>query len=108
MSKSLFDDRAKVVVGGNYSTDTNADENFSQNLISDISVEYALNKNGTMLVRVFRHKGTQSVLEGEITQTGAGFVYRRPMRSLKDIFRFTRRSRPKTVQTNDTTTNVTK
>lgn len=108
VSKSLFDDRAKVVVGGNYSTDTNADENFSQNLISDISVEYALNKNGTMLVRVFRHKGTQSVLEGEITQTGAGFVYRRPMRSLKDIFRFTRRSRPKTVQTNDTTTNVTK
>ena len=36
VSKSLFNDRFKIVVGGNYSTDANADENFSQNLINDI------------------------------------------------------------------------
>ena len=86
VSKSLFNDRVKIVVGGNYSTDANADENFSQNLINDISFEYFLNKTKTMYLRVFRHTGYESILEGEITQTGVGFVYRRKLRRLGDMF----------------------
>lgn len=88
VSKSLFDDRFKIVVGGNYSTDANADENFSQNLINDISFEYYLNKGHTMYIKIFRHTGYESILEGEITQTGVGFVYRRKLNNLKDMFRF--------------------
>lgn len=86
VSKSLFNDRFKIVVGGNYNTDANADENFSQNLISDISFEYFLNKTRTMYVRLFRHTGYESILEGEVTQTGVGFVYRRKLRRLGDMF----------------------
>lgn len=86
VSKSLFDDRFKIVVGGNYSTDANADENFSQNLINDISFEYFLNKTRTMYLRLFRHTGYESILEGEITQTGVGFVYRRKLDRVGDMF----------------------
>ena len=86
VSKSLFNDRFKIIVGGNYSTDADADENFSQNLINDISFEYMLNKNGSMYVRIFRHTGFESILEGEVTQTGFGFVLKRKLRSLRDIF----------------------
>ena len=86
VSKSLFNDRFKIVVGGNYSTDANADENFSQNLINDISFEYFLNAQRTMYLRLFRHTGYESILEGEITQTGVGFVYRRKLRRLGDMF----------------------
>lgn len=86
VSKSLFDDRFKIVVGGNYSTDANVDENFSQNLINDISFEYFLNKGRTIYVRLFRHTGYESILEGEITQTGVGFVYRRKLRRVGDMF----------------------
>lgn len=86
VSKSLFNDRFKIVVGGNYSTDANADENFSQNLINDISFEYFLNKQRTMYLRLFRHTGYESILEGEITQTGVGFVYRRKLSRLGDMF----------------------
>lgn len=88
VSKTLFNDRFKIVVGGNYSTDADADENFSQNLINDISFEYMLNRSGTMYVRLFRHVGFESILEGEITQTGAGFVLKRKINSLRDLFRF--------------------
>ncbi|MDE6488447.1 MAG: translocation/assembly module TamB, partial [Paramuribaculum sp.] len=88
VSKSLFDDRFKIVIGGNYSTDANADENFSQNLINDISFEYMLNRSGSMFVRLFRHVGYESILEGEITQTGVGFVMKRKLNSLRDLFRF--------------------
>lgn len=90
VSKSLFDDRFKIVVGGNYTTDADADENFSQNLISDISFEYLLNKQGTRYIRLFRHTGYESILEGEITQTGVGFVYKKKLRTLRDLFNWLR------------------
>lgn len=86
VSKSLFDDRFKIVVGGNYSTDANTDENFAQNLINDISFEYMLNRSGTMYIRLFRHTGYESILEGEITQTGVGFVLKRKLNSLWELF----------------------
>jgi hypothetical protein len=86
VSKSLFDDRFKIVVGGNYTTDADADENFAQNLIADISFEYLLNPEGTMYVKIFRHTGYESILEGEITQTGVGFVYKKKIQSLADLF----------------------
>ena len=73
VSKSLFNDRFKIVVGGNYSTDADADE-------------YFLNRTRSMYVRLFRHTGYESILEGEITQTGVGFVYRRKLQHLGDMF----------------------
>lgn len=86
VSKSLFNDRFKIVVGGNYSTDADSDENFSQNLINDISFEYMLNASGSMYVKIFRHTGFESILEGEITQTGVGFVLKKKLNTLWELF----------------------
>jgi len=94
VSKSLMNDRIKIIVGGNYNMDADNDENLQQNLINDISFEYLLNQSGTMVIRIFRHTGFESILEGEVTQTGVGFVYKRKLGSLRDIFR---RSRKKPV-----------
>lgn len=93
VSKSLFDNRFKIIVGGNYSTDAQADENFAQNLISDISFEYSLKQstNYNMYLRLFRHTGYESILEGEVTETGVGFVMRRKLSNLRSLFRFGRR-----------------
>ena len=103
VSKNLFNDRFKISVGGNYSTDANAEENFSQNLINDISFEYFLNATHTMYLRLFRHTGYESILEGEITQTGVGFVYRRKIRRLIDMFRpWKRRSTAAATETAET------
>jgi hypothetical protein len=90
MSKSLFDNRFKISVGGNYSTDASADENFSENLISDISFEYILKQTSdvTMYARLFRHTGYESILEGEITETGVGFVMKRRLADLRHLFRW--------------------
>lgn len=88
LSKSLFNDRFKVVVGGEYSTEASSEENFSNNLVNDISFEYDLNAAGTRYFRLFRHTGFESVLEGEVTETGVGYVFKRKINSLRDIFRF--------------------
>jgi hypothetical protein len=92
VSKSLFNDRFKVVVGGNYTnSSTNTDDNIAESLVSDVSMEYSLNSSGTMIVKIFRHTGYESILEGEITQTGVGFEYRRKIRRIGDMFRWRRR-----------------
>lgn len=95
VSKSLFDNRFKIVVGGNYSTDASADENFAQNLISDISFEYTIKQTNNigMYVKLFRHTGFESILEGEITETGAGFVLKRKLDNLRSLFRLRRPKR---------------
>jgi hypothetical protein len=78
-----------VQVGGNYSTDVASDESLAENLFSDVSVEYILKQSNTtnMSVRLFRHIGYESVLEGEITQMGAGFVMTRRLENLKSLFK---------------------
>lgn len=104
VSKSLFNNKFKIVVGGNYSTDASADENFSENLISDISFEYMLKQttNLSMYLRAFRHTGYESILEGEITEMGGGFVLKRRLSNLKDLFRI-RFGRRKNKSTPDST-----
>jgi translocation and assembly module TamB len=90
VSKTVFDDRFKIVVGGSYSTDASAEDNLSQNLINDISFEYKLNKTGTAYVKLFHHTEYESILEGEITETGAGLVWKRKISSWRDMFRIFR------------------
>lgn len=85
VSKTLFNDRFKIVVGGNYTTDNNADENLAENLFNDISFEYFLNQKQTMVLKLFRHMGYESILEGEITETGVGFVYRKKLDHLSNM-----------------------
>ncbi|MBO4722874.1 MAG: translocation/assembly module TamB domain-containing protein [Muribaculaceae bacterium] len=93
LSKSLFGERFKIAVGGEYSTEATSEQNFSQNLISDISFEYLLNPTGTRYLRLFRHKGLESVLEGEVTVTGISFVMKHKLSSIKDLFNWMRKSK---------------
>ena len=86
-SKSLFDNRLKVVVGGSYASNQDVTQNLSENLIDDISLEYRLDKRENMYLKVFRQTGYESIVEGEITQTGVGFMYRKQVQSLLDFFR---------------------
>jgi len=94
VSKSLFNNRFKILVGGNYSTDA-ADDEIAQNLVSDVAFEYILKQTQSinMSVRLFRHIGYESILEGEITEMGAGFVFKRKLENLKSLFRFRRKRR---------------
>ncbi|MBD5284534.1 MAG: hypothetical protein HDS31_08065 [Bacteroides sp.] len=90
LSKSLFNNRFKIVVGGNYSTDASADENLEENLVSDISFEYIIRQTNTMSLagKLYRHNGYENILEGEVTETGIGLILRRRLSSLSGLFHF--------------------
>lgn len=46
-----------------------------------------------MYLKLFRHNGYESIVEGEVTETGVGFVMRRRMSNLRQLFRFGRRKK---------------
>ena len=91
LSKKFFGDRVQIVIGGKFSTGADPSENLKENMIDDISLEYFLTRRGNMLLRVFRHTGYESILEGEITETGVGFIIRKKMARPGDLFRSQRR-----------------
>lgn len=93
ISKSLFNDRFKIVVGGNYNPGGDTEDKFANSLLNDISFVYMLNQSGTMSVKLFRHTGYESILEGEVTETGGAFVIKRKLSTLRNFFRFGRRKR---------------
>lgn len=88
LAKSLFNDRFKIVVGGQYSTDATRDEDIANNLFNDISLEYYLNSAGSRYVKLFRHTGYENVLEGPVTETGVGYVLKRKLSDLRNLFKF--------------------
>ena len=86
LSKTLFNDRFKVVVGGAINTNESNDQRVSDNLINDLSFEYYLNNTGSKYLRLFHHRGIESIVEGEISTTGIGFVMKRKLSSLRELF----------------------
>ena len=64
-----------------------------ENIFENSDFVYMLNQSGSMSVKLFRHTGYESILEGEVTETGGAFVMKRKISSLKNFFRFGRRKR---------------
>lgn len=95
LSKNLFSNRIRAVIGGKFSTDSDPSQNLRENLIDDISIEYMLDKRDNMYIKLFRHTGYESILEGEITETGVGFVIRKRLSRLGDLFRSSKPRTPK-------------
>lgn len=85
-SKQLFNDKVNVKIGGHISSDDDPATSMEQNLVDDIAIEYVVNKKRNLFLKVFRHTNYESVLEGEVTQTGVGVVYRKSFQKVRDLF----------------------
>lgn len=86
-SQRFFNNRFQIVVGGKVSTGENASSD-AESFIDNISLEYRLDRSGTRYVRLFYDKNYESVLEGEITETGVGLVLRKKLDKLGELFIF--------------------
>ncbi|MBQ8674171.1 MAG: translocation/assembly module TamB domain-containing protein [Bacteroides sp.] len=91
-SQRFFNDRVQIIIGGKVSTGANA-TNDAESFIDNISIEYRLDNSGTRYVRLFYDKNYESVLDGEVTETGAGLVLRKKMDNLGELFIFRRKKK---------------
>ena len=75
IAKRFWNDRIRIVIGG--SVTTSNERIASDAIINNISIEWRITPSGNQHLRFFYDKNFESILEGEIRETGIGYVYRR-------------------------------
>ena len=74
VSKSLFSDRVRVSVGSDFQLEqTNPGQNTS-NIAGDVKVDYRLSKDGRYMLRVYRKDQYETIVEGQVVETGLSFI----------------------------------
>ncbi|MCR4764853.1 MAG: translocation/assembly module TamB [Bacteroidaceae bacterium] len=91
-SQRFFNDRVQINIGGKISTGTNA-TNSMNSFIDNVSLEYRVDSGGTRYIRAFHDKNYENILEGEITETGVGFLYRKKLDRLSDLWMWARKKK---------------
>lgn len=99
-AKRFWNNRVRVVIGGKISTgnEVQNDESF----IDNISLEYRLDNSGTRYIKLFHEKNYESILDGEVTETGAGIVLRKKVSKLGELFIFRNRRKAANVSEKQT------
>ncbi len=96
VKKQLFDERLSVQLGG--TVDVEGDEvkqNSANDITSDITLEYKLDKDGRFRMKGFRHNQYEGAIEGQLIETGVGLVYVRDFNRWKRFFKSQQRKPPK-------------
>ncbi len=88
LSKTVLNDRLKVTIGSSFGIEGPKQENESQNSIGgDISADYQLTNDGRYKVRAYRKNKCQVALQGQVVETGVGFIITIDYDKFKELFR---------------------
>lgn len=91
ISKKLLNDRLKVSVGSNFGLEGEARQNENMtNIAGDVTVDYSLSKDGRYMLRAYRKNEYQVALQGQIVETGLGFIITLDYDKFRDIFQRSR------------------
>lgn len=94
LSKNLFDDRLKVTVGNSFAIEGDARQNEqTTNIAGDISLDYRLSKDGRYMLRAYRKNDYQVALQGQIIETGVGFIITLDYDQFREIFERSKNNR---------------
>lgn len=89
-TKRFWNDRLKVIIGGEVNNNANATTN--ESFINNVSLEWKISNSGNRYLRLFYDKNYESILEGEIIETGIGYVYKRKLNSLNELLIFNKKN----------------
>ena len=92
-SKRLFDNRLKIQLGGKVSTATEMPGQ-KQSFFDNITMEYRLDQNAQKNVKLYYQQNVYDWLDGYTGVYGGGFVWRKKMDSLLDVFKWRSASAP--------------
>lgn len=87
VSKKLLNDRLKITIGSNFGLEGDARQNEDMtNIAGDISIDYAVSKDGRYMLRAYRKDEYQVALQGQIIETGVGFIITVEYDKFREIF----------------------
>lgn len=77
-AKRFWNNRVNFIIGGKISgSGDSGPEEQDQTLIDNVSLEYRLDQTAMRYVRMFYNKSANDLLEGRISEYGAGFMWRK-------------------------------
>ena len=88
-AKRFWNNRFQVIIGGKISTGNDVQQQ-DESFIDNISLEYRLDNSGTRYIKIFHDKNYESILDGEVIETGAGIVLHKKMQYMRELFIFKR------------------
>ena len=86
LRKRFRNDRITIVIGGELNSENNLTNN--ESFINKASLEWKIGNSGNKYIKLFYDKNYESLLEGEITEGGIGYLYKRKLGNLKELFIF--------------------
>jgi TamB, inner membrane protein subunit of TAM complex len=96
VSKKLLNDRLKVSVGSNFALEGEARQNENMtNIAGDVTVDYSLSRDGRYMLRAYRKNEYQVALQGQIVETGVGFIITLDYDKFREIFQKSKNRKPK-------------
>ncbi len=86
VSKNLFSDRIRVTVGNNFELEQTNPNQSASNIAGDVSVDYRLSKDGRYMLRAYRKDQYESIVEGQVVETGLSFILTFDYNSFSELF----------------------
>jgi hypothetical protein len=87
ISKRLLDDRLKVTIGSNFEIEgANQPGRQPTNIAGDIAVDYQLSRDGRYLLRAYRKNQYEVTLQGQVIETGIGFIINMNYDVFRELF----------------------
>ncbi|WP_242696030.1 translocation/assembly module TamB domain-containing protein [Desertivirga brevis] len=87
-SKQLLNDRINVSIGSNFELEgPRQPRQSSNNVAGDIAVDYLLSRDGRYKLRAYRRNQYQVAVEGQVIETGLGFIINLDYNKFKEILR---------------------
>lgn len=97
VSQQLFNDRFRATIGGQISS--GGDEGQSQGAkLGDMSLEWLIKRDGTHYLKLFRRTNYESVLEGEVIETGVSYIQERSGYKFRQLLLPTSKHRQEQIQ----------
>jgi hypothetical protein len=88
LRKQLFNERLSVQLGGVIDVEgEKAKQNSASDFTGDVTVEYKLTKDGRFRMKGFRHNQYEGAIEGQLVETGVGFIFVRDFNQWSRLFK---------------------
>ena len=85
LSRSFFDDRLKVTVGGRLSDSREVNKSSGMaSFIDDASLQWQVRKDGKTYLTLFHKNDYDNIVDGELQKDGLGVIYNREWNKEKD------------------------
>ena len=98
ISKTLLNDRLKISIGSNFGLEGEGRQNENMtNIAGDVNIEYKISKDGKYILRAYRKDKYQVALQGQVIETGVGFIINLDYNEFKELFKRSKKDENKSI-----------